>query len=357
MYIKAPLTISMINHSKPIFDNLDRKALGTVLDSGFATSGPRARQFGTMAAGTMGMKWGIPVQSGTDALVLALQLLKLPRNAKIAIPAYSCGAVLDALAFHRLTPVPIDISRDTLGISIEMVNSSRCNAAIAAHLFGIAAPFHRIKIKNLVEDCAQCLGVSIEGRKVGSMGRLSTSSFYGTKIICTGHGGILCGDSPGDFRDAMEVLRHDKVEKWRPHLHFLMSDLNAALGISQLQKMPAMLRRRRRIAKTYMEALGNPGPLPGNEIFFRFNVVPAKPGAQSSLIAKFAKAGIEAKKPVYKPIFRLMGLPPRNFPVADWADRNLVSIPIYPALADSQVAKIAEFLNRHKDEIRSRPSA
>ncbi len=346
----------MIKHSMPIFDDGDFAALASVLREAFVTNGEKARQFGRMLARITGRNWGIPVQSGTDALVLALKSMKLPSSAKIAIPAYACGAILDAVTFLRMKAVPLDISLDNLGISVNLVNENKFDAVIAAHLFGIASPFYKIKEPNLIEDCAQCLGISIAGRKLGSMGRLSLSSFYGTKILSTGHGGVLCGDDKKYFDNAMRFLLHDKVDKWQEHLHFLMSDLNASLGISQAKKLRTFIKKRREIARIYLDALGEKTVLPDNEMFFRFTVIPLCISLEA-MIAKFANAGIEVKKPVYKPIFRLLKLSPRNFPKADWADKKLISIPIYPAMKDNDIAKVADFLRRHKDEICCRTSA
>ncbi|HRU01888.1 MAG TPA: DegT/DnrJ/EryC1/StrS family aminotransferase, partial [Victivallales bacterium] len=254
------------------------------------------------------------------------------------------------------SPIPIDISKENLAISIEKASSPTFDAVIAAHLFGIAAPIYKIKNKKLIEDCAQCIGIKYQNKIIGSSGRFSISSFYGTKIVCAGHGGVICGNRDYDYEKAIKILKHDKIEKWQPHLHFLLSDLNASLGISQFTKLDFFLRRRREIASTYYEALGYNTALPSNNIFFRFLIIP-NGTSQKELIAKFANAGIEACKPVYKPIFKLMNMPGENFPNSDWADRNLISIPIYPALKRNEVQKISHFLRKHKNEISCWPPA
>jgi dTDP-4-amino-4,6-dideoxygalactose transaminase len=346
----------MINHSNPYFDGSDEKALLAVLKRGHVTSGKIVKTFGHRLASLLGRKWAIPLQSGTDSIVLALKILNLKKSAKIAIPAYTCGAILDAIAILNLRPVLVDISRETLAMDVDFANRADCDAVIAAHLFGVAAPLFRINHENLIEDCAQCLGISGEGVKAGSMGKLSLSSFYGTKIIAAGHGGVLAGDDERLFKTAMNILVHDKVEEWIPHLHFMMSDLNAALGLSQLRKIKFLLRRRRKIAATYIEALGKKTVLPKNEMFFRFNVVPIKNNAES-LIQTFGKNGIEAKKPVYKPVFKLLKMSGKNYPNAKWADENLVSVPIYPSMKDDDVRRITDFLRKNKDEMRRWPPA
>lgn len=347
----------MISHSKPFFDKNDKKALLEVLKRQYASHGDSAKTFAYQCASLMHKKWGIAVQSGTDALILAINILDLKKNAKIAIPAYACGAILDAVAFHRFIPVPIDISKDTLAVNPELASDSSYDAVIAAHLFGIAAPLDKITNKNLIEDCAQCIGLSSQGKKVGSIGKFSISSFYATKILCTGHGGILCGNDQKSYQNAMKFLTHDKIHKWQAHLHFLMSDLNASLGLSQLKKLDQFIKKRRAIAAKYWEALSSSSPLPSNNAFFRFLVIPSNGISRDTLAAKFAKAGIETAKPVFNPIYRLLKKSPKDFPNSEWAYKNLISIPIYPALSNYEIEKIREFLGKHKNEMRCWPSA
>jgi dTDP-4-amino-4,6-dideoxygalactose transaminase len=251
--------------------------------------------------------------------------------------------------------VPVDIDRNTLAMDPSAVNRfGGLSAVIAAHLFGIPAPLHLIRNRNLVEDCAQTLAVRVGGRKVGSFGRLSICSFYATKLVTTGHGGAVAGDDPELFRRISDLFDHDNREEWEPHLHYRMSDLNAALGVGQLGKLGRFISCRRRIARRYAGALGCKVLSAG--CYSRFLVVSERLDAPE-LAGLFSSCGIEAKSPVFKPVFMYLGEPASRFPNADWAYRKLVSVPIYPGMEECQVRRIEEKLRRHRNEISCWPPA
>ncbi|MFZ2657130.1 MAG: DegT/DnrJ/EryC1/StrS family aminotransferase [Victivallales bacterium] len=344
-----------IHHSQPFFDEVDETSLIQVLRSRYISSGKRAAFLGKCVAGILEKRWALPVQSGTDALSAALRIMDLKGNSKVAVPAYVCSAPLDAIAISGLSPVPVDIDRSTLAMDPDLVNQQAdVSAVIGAHLFGIPAPFHKIENRNLIEDCAQTLGAKTEGRTVGSIGRIAICSFYATKLLTTGHGGALAGNDMKLFERAVDLFDHDKREEWEPHLHFRMSDLNAALGISQLGKLGNFIAERRRIAARYSLALGQGKTADG--IFSRFLVVSEKRDA-AELAGLFERSGIEAKRPVYKPVFMYLGEPAGKFPNASWAHRKIVSVPLYPGMKESQIGKIEKFLEKHKHDLRCWPPA
>ena len=128
-----------------------------------------------------------------------------------------------------------------------------------------------------------------------------------------------------------------------------MSDLNAALGCSQAEKLNKMIRKRQEIAAIFAAALG--GKNLENCIYSRFIAICRNP--VSKTVEKFTAAGIEAKKPVYKPLFSYLEYPEDAFPNAVWADRHIISIPIYPAMTRKEIMHIEQFLRRNKDEVYS----
>lgn len=346
-----------IPHSRPDFAESDRLALAEVLADGFVTSGPRAARFGAAMAVRLGRGWGIAVQSGTDALTAALKLLDLPAGAKVAVPAYGCTAPLDAIALLGLVPEPIDIARQPLAMAPEAINArTDCAAVIAAHLFGLPAPLGEIRHPALIEDCAQTLPDPAAGVKVGCHGRFTICSGYGTKLLATGHGGVLAGDDSADFARAMDCFHHDQRDAWHPHLHFLMSDLNAALGLSQLSRLDQFLAVRRRLAARFSQALGTTGPLPASA-YSRFIVEVLAPEDFNEITASFAAAGIEAKRPVHLPIYRALGRSDNEFPVAAWATARLLSIPLYSAMTEAETVRIETSLEQHRHDLRRWPSA
>jgi dTDP-4-amino-4,6-dideoxygalactose transaminase len=346
-----------IPHSKPFLDNSDMLSVKKVLESAYLSSGTVSEKFSTYISALFGRNYAVPTQSGTDAVTLALSALQPEQNDKIAVPAYVCSALLDALKLNSLIPVPVDISKSTLAIDCNTVNEQAGTffAVIGAHLFGIPAPLHKIQHNRLIEDCAQTLNAETENIKTGTTGIITICSFYATKLLTTGHGGAVVTDSFDLFNRMSKNIDHDNNSEWTPHFHFQMSDYNAALGLSQIQKLDFFLRKRRDIALRYHKALGAEKDFNSKESYSRFIVI-AEKGADD-LINKFNSSGIEAKRPVFKPIHRYLNLPVKNFPNTEWAYSHVVSVPLYPAMTELEIEFIENFLEKHKNEMRCRTSA
>jgi dTDP-4-amino-4,6-dideoxygalactose transaminase len=342
-----------INHSKPLLGEAEAESLRESLSTAFIANGPLAAELGRVGASFLGMDFGMAVQSGTDALTLALEGLGVSRGAKIALPAYVCSAPLDALAVLGLEPVPVDVDRGTLAISPELIPKG-VDAVVGAHLFGIPASLSGISGVPLVEDCAQTLGTGSDGCRVGSMGVVSVCSFYATKLLTSGHGGLVATSDAEFFGRMKELTVCDNMDVWTPRRHFRMSDLNAALALAQFERLESMLERRRKLAARFLSAMRQGEPTPGC-VYSRFLVV--SEGSAVSALSDFAAAGIEAKRPVYKPLFEYLDRAGNDFPNAAWAWDNLISVPLYPALTEDEVERIESFLEARSDELRRWPPA
>ena len=131
-----------------------------------------------------------------------------------------------------------------------------------------------------------------------------------------------------------------------------MSDLNAALGISQIDKLNKMLSIRREIASRYLKALGGKSDLV-NSIYSRFLVITEE--KCDKMIEVFNKEGIEAKRPIYKPLFQYLQLDAKEFPNAQWAHDHIISVPIYPGMVEPEIDTIETFLEANRNELRSWP--
>lgn len=343
-----------VSHSQPFFDREDENILLGTLHGKFVSNGKNSEKLGRLAAKVLGKKWGIPTQSGTDALTAALMLTNpAPAKRKVIVPAYICSAPLDAGGIAGFEVVPVDIDKKTLAVSVEKVNALKgVDIVIGAHLFGIAAPFHMIKKKILIEDCAQTLSVG----KAGHSGLFSICSFYATKLLTTGHGGLIAGDDPALFERALSLFRHDKNEDWTQHYHFLMSDLNASLGISQFGKLPFFIRERRKTAARYAKALTGSSKIEKDCCYSRF-IVFSRKRPTDEIIEMFQAHGVEAKKPVYKPLYEYLGLPGRRFPNAKWVHEHIVSVPLYPGMEEEKIRYVESLLKENRNELSCRTSA
>ncbi|MEE9165483.1 MAG: DegT/DnrJ/EryC1/StrS aminotransferase family protein, partial [Nitrospinota bacterium] len=185
-----------ISHSRPSIEEDDIKAVSKVLASGMIAQGKRVEDFEKAIARQCKVKYTVAVSSGSAALHLALLALEIGKKDTVAIPSYSCASLLNVLRYVGATPKFIDIDPETLNISpkdLKKKVTGRVKAVIVPHMFGFPADLFEIKKLGLpiIEDCALALGAKYRGKPVGYWGDISVFSFYATKVIATGEGGMI----------------------------------------------------------------------------------------------------------------------------------------------------------------------
>jgi dTDP-4-amino-4,6-dideoxygalactose transaminase len=201
-------------------------------------------------------------------------------------------------------------------------------------------PLTRLGIP-LIEDCAQALGAVYHGRPVGSFGAISVCSFYATKVITTGEGGMLLSDSEFILKRVRGLRDYDGRTDHEIRFNYKMTDTEAALGLSQFRRLGSLVDRRRGLASRYTTHLGSlPVRLPvmkpdKTHIFYRYVI-----GVSDApwLANKLAMSGVQCKSPVYQPLHRFLNQD--GFVHTENAMRTALSIPLYPSLADAEVEKI-----------------
>src|SRR6266508_3599373 len=183
---------------------------------------------------------------------LALRALDVGPGHEVIIPTYVCDAVYHAVTRCGATPVLGDADPETLGVGIAEATrrrTARTRAVIVVHPFGLAVDLDDFQALGvaLVEDCAQTLGATLDGRPVGARGGLAACSFYATKLLTTGEGGAVTGraDLVARARDARD---YDERTDLAPRFNYKMTDMQAALGQSQLARLDAFIARRRALA-------------------------------------------------------------------------------------------------------------
>lgn len=329
----------MIPHSRPTLGPRETRAAARVLASGHLAMGPEVQGFEREAARRLGRQFGVATASGTAALQMSLQALGAGPGREVVCPSYVCSAILNAVHASGAAPIVADVDRTTHHLTAALVKAAltrRTAAVVVPHLFGRPAPVRDIARLGIpvVEDCAMTLGPA----GVGRMGTLTVLSFYATKLLTSGgQGGMVLSDARGPAEAVRDRLLHDNRTTWKPRFNLQMTDLAAAVGRVQLARLDAFLEARRRLAARYTRALtGIPGialPLdaadPGRAWFrYAVEVADARRTARA-----LARAGVEAKPPVFRPLHRYLGLDPRKFPAAEALDRRVLSLPIYPSLS------------------------
>src|SRR6185295_16443715 len=187
---------TMIPHSRPAINQEELRGAAEALGSGQMAQGPRGERFERDMAAFFGLQGGAAVSSGTAALELALRALRIGAGDEVIMPSYVCAAPWLATqrvgAQARLADIDLDtFNIDPLEASRAVTNRTR--AIIVPHLFGLPSDLTALEGLGIpvIEDCAQTLGVTEQGRPIGTVGRLTICSFYATKLLCAGEGGMV----------------------------------------------------------------------------------------------------------------------------------------------------------------------
>jgi perosamine synthetase len=347
---------TMIPHSRPAIGEEDLRAAAEVLGSGQIAQGPWVERFERGMATFIGLQGGVAVSSGTAALELALRALGIGGGDEVIMPSYVCPAPWLATQRVGARATLVDIDLDTFNINplaAREAVTKRTRAIIVPHLFGLPADLTALEQIGipLIEDCAQTLGAMEQGRPVGTVGRLTVCSFYATKVLCAGEGGMVLSNE-GALLERVKLLReYDGAPALDPSsFNLKLTDLQAALGLSQLGRLPAFQERRRFIAAAYRDIFSSktavcPTVPPGRTHgYYRFVVrvpfVRSDPDGLMSLISRLDEQGIHCRKPVFRPLHRY--LDQSGFPNSDEADRTALSIPLYPDLTGDEVRQIQQ---------------
>jgi dTDP-4-amino-4,6-dideoxygalactose transaminase len=334
--------MTFIPHSRPMLGASEIESLGRVIQSGMIAQGKMTARFEKRFCETFGLGRGASVSSGTAGLHLALLALEVGPGDEVIIPSFVCAALLNAVNYVGATPVPADIDPETFNIDprdIEQRISPRTKAMIVPHLFGLPADMDGLLKLDIpiIEDCAQAVGGQYKGRPLGTFGLLAVFSFYATKVMTTGEGGMVTSRDERLIERIRDLREYDNREEYRLRYNYKMSDIQAALGLSQLKRLDEFIPRRRLIAQRYAEALDRfniirPLPDPGC-IFFRYVV--RVPDDAGPWIALLSRESITCARPVFKPIHKYLGLD--GYPQSEAAWLSALSVPIYPSLSDNEV--------------------
>jgi dTDP-4-amino-4,6-dideoxygalactose transaminase len=349
---------TIIPHSRPAIDEEDLRATAEVLRSGQIAQGPWVERFERDMAAFFGLQGGVAVSSGTAALELALRALRVGTGDEVIMPSYVCPAPWLATKRVGAEARLVDIDLDTFNIdplAACQAMTTKTRAIIVPHLFGLPADLtalERLGIP-LIEDCAQTLGATEQGRPVGTVGTVTVCSFYATKLLCAGEGGMVLSNEGVLLERVRSLREYDGAPTLDPKsFNFKLTDLQAALGLCHLSRFPAFQERRGFLAAAFREVLSSktvvcPSVPPGRTHgYYRFTIrlphLRTDPDGLLGLIKMLEQQGIHCRKPVFRPIHRY--LDQSGFPNSDEADRTALSLPLYPDLTDDEVRQIHQSL-------------
>jgi perosamine synthetase len=354
-----------------------------VLRSGWLTTGPKVAEFERAFADYVGARHAVAVNSGTAALHLALEAIGLRPGDEVIVPTYTFTATAEVVTYFKARPVLADCRPDTLNIdlcTVEPLVTPRTKAIIPVHIAGqpcdmdplmdLARPLGI----HVIEDAAHALPARYKDATIGTVGDVTAFSFYATKTITTGEGGMLTTER-NDYATRMRSMslhglsgdawkRYSAKGKWYYEVvnfgfKYNMTDLAAAIGIQQLKKSETFYKRRREIAAIYTEGLSDlDGCWPPSEAEYGTHAwhlyilelnLDALSGGRDDVIRSLAEKGIGTSvhfiplhlHPAYQAAF---GLRKGFFPVAERAFERAVSLPLYPRMSDRDVARVLNAL-------------
>jgi perosamine synthetase len=351
----------------PMIGDREIRYVMDALHSGWVSSqGSYVDRFEKEFAQYVGTKFALSTSNGTTALHLALAAMNIGPGDEVIVPSFSFVAVANAVKYTGAVPVFVDSSRATWCMDpdhIEGSLTSRTKAIIPVHLYGHPAnmePIIEIAAKHrldVIEDSAEAHGARFQGRHVGSLGKAGCFSFYGNKVMTTGEGGMVVTDDE-DLWARMSFLRGHAMSSDRRYFHpeigfnYRMTNLQAALGVAQLERLDEFLLQKQRISQLYDELLG---PISGIELqpkaawadsicwLYCILVTDDHPLDAAEVQTRLASAGIETR-PFFYPIHQQ---PPylragqSALPVAeDLAERG-ICLPSTAALRDEDIRTIA----------------
>jgi perosamine synthetase len=353
-----------------VLDGNEREYVLDCLQSGWISgSGAYVRRFEEDFADYCGTKHAIAVANGTVALHVALLALGIGPGDEVIVPDLTFVASANAVTYCGARPVLVDIDPHTWTISPEDVSrklTPATKAIMPVHVYGHPAemtPLYQLNERHglhIVEDAAEAHGAEYRGRRTGGLGTLATFSFFGNKIITTGEGGMVTTNDD-DLAAKMRLLRGQGMDPerryWFPLVgyNYRMTNIQAAIGVAQLERIDWFVERRRQVASWYAAHLADTDlVLPVEEswaksVFWLYSVVVAPGIDRDELIGQLAAKGIETR-PFFHPLHRL---PPyldkrgdAAFPVtSDIAGRGL-NLPSSATLDADDVAYISRELKR-----------
>jgi len=356
----------MIPHSRPFLDDEDYRGVLDVLKSGQLVQGERVAAFeeafcreldqsGAVAVSSDKVavrSRGVAVSSGTAALHLALLTLGVGTGDEVIIPSYVCTALWHAVRYTGATPVLADIEGDAFNLSARDVLprlTKNTKAIIVPHMFGQSADIDELLKLDIpiIEDCAQSLGSHYQGQPTGTFGVAAIFSFYATKVIAAGEGGMVVSRD-GHLIDRVRDMRdYDEKETLATHFNYKLTDLQAALGMSQLKKLPVFIASRQDIARRYDYVLREAGLQPPinkpdrDHSYFRYVFLL---DSMDRFLEGMGQQRVVCRRPVFRPLHDYQEQ--AGFEVTNRVWRHAVSVPIYPGLTDEEVEIIVSNMKK-----------
>jgi len=374
----TPVRETLLPYGHQWIDEADIEAVIQVLRSAWITTGPKVTEFEEAFAKFVGAKYAVAVSSGTAALHAAMYAIGIKPGDEVIVPAMTFAATANCVVFLGGSPVFVDVDPETLLIDPDQVEAKitpRTKAVIAVDYTGQPCDYDALREVadrhglTLVADACHALGATYKGRLVGSLADLNVFSFHPVKHITTGEGGMITTDNP-DFAERMRIFRNhgittdyrqrEKQGSWFYEMvdlgyNYRITDIQCALGLSQLNKLPGWVKRRQEIAQKYDAAFAEfPAIQPLKvraDVSHAYHLYVVRldlsqlRATRAEIFTALRAEGIGVNVhyiPVHlHPFYReRFGTGPGLCPVAEAAYEEIITLPLFPRMGDNDVEDV-----------------
>jgi len=361
--------------AKPYFPQEDvsliQEDIGKILQSGMLTLGEYTRRFETEFAKLCHVHWAMAVSSGTSALEISLRSVGLKNGGEVLVPTNTFSATAAAVIFARGKPVLTDIDAESLCMSAENLQkhlNRKTEGVIVVHVGGLVCPDIKA-IKEIcedhhlfmIEDAAHAHGSTLDTELAGSFGDSGCFSFYPTKVMTSGEGGMITTGRKDIFEKAA-VLRDQGKENFNSNIivelgyNWRMNEISAAIGLAQLRRLSEFISQRRKIARYYDEKLSRlkgirPLKVPANieSNYYKYIAFLSQDLSRDDFKQKLRERGVKCSGEVYwpplhmQPIYkRLLKAKQGDFPKAEEACKRMVCLPLYSQMTLEEAEYVTE---------------
>ena len=350
----------MIPIANPDIGQAEHERVQEVLDSGMLADGPVVREFEDEFADYCGVEHAVATSNGTTALHTAFEALGIGDGDRVVTTPFSFIASANAIRLAGGEPVFADIDPETYNLDPDAVEATihECDGDVAAilavHLYGLPADMARLRALAdeydvaLVEDAAQAHGATVDGQRVGSIGDVACFSFYPTKNMTTGEGGMLTTDDEAIAERAKRFVNHGRTESYE-HAevghNYRMTSIAGALGIAQLEKLPDYIEDRRANAAALTDGLADAGvqtptaPDGRTHVYHQYTVRAEDREALTDRLDEHDVGyGVYYPIPIHEqPAYADVDA---DAPAAERAANEVLSLPVHPELDDTDLAAI-----------------
>lgn len=356
--------------ARPVIGHDEIAAVSEVLSSGMIAQGEKVAEFEQKFSDLCGTAHAVATSNGTTALHAALLAAGIGQGDEVIVPSFSFIASASTVSMCGATPIFCDVDEQTFTISTAQIEervTPRTKAVIGVHLFG--HPFdvpgvQRICEKHslaLIEDAAQAHGANLNGEKIGGFGRFGCFSFYATKNMTTGEGGMVTTNEKAMAERLRQIINHGQTEKYlhtRLGYNYRMTDIAAAIGLVQLKKLEKFNVRRRRNAEFLTSNIRCRGVIPpavapgAHHVYHQYVIrlteeFPLKrPEFIDYLGAKGIGTAVHYPLPIHKqPLYALQN-DPDPCPVSTTLSSSVLSLPVHPLLDGKELKYMCDVINK-----------